>query len=510
MPRNGAGTFEILHPVLIGQLRSSAYVNEDFTDMGSELTNSLPLDGQAGMTGAFLGDGGGATAPGISFKDDLNSGFRSAADNEMRWVAGATDRAIFAASGLTTFLNGISVTGSVDISSVIGPQVLSATGQVPLTMRRAENDTTERELATFESGNGTGAKGSLREVGGGANDVATLRYYVNNVKVFEWGSSLFTLAGLLSVGAAGIQASNAGFVDFPEVSAAPSAPAANTARLYAKDVAGRTSVFVKDAAATEIAINDPVNLQIFAASGTWVKPNIGTVALIETWGGGASGSLTASSSVPTGGGSGGSYKRIMLPLASLSAAVSVTVGAGGAARTSPAAGANGGDTNFGAYVVAYGGTGDTSGAGGAGLSGPGLNTDGGLPRGVLGSNTWGFSTFSYSNTANPFGGAGADGSLAAGDGGTSLYGGGGAGRNNEFSSGGDSVFGGGGGGAGDPDGSNGAGGLSVRAGNGGAGGTTTGVAGSVPSGGGGGSGGGGFGVGTSGAGGRGEVRITVW
>ena len=53
MPRNGAGVFAVLNPILVGALRSSSAVNADFVDAGDEITGSLPLDGQAGMTGQF-------------------------------------------------------------------------------------------------------------------------------------------------------------------------------------------------------------------------------------------------------------------------------------------------------------------------------------------------------------------------------------------------------------------------------------------------------------------------
>lgn len=537
MPRNGAGVFTVLTPIQIGALRSSAVVNADFEDMGDELTNTIPLDGQAGMTGPFLAASGTVASPGISFAEDLNTGFRLNGTDEMRWVAGAQDRAIMDANGLLTLLNGIDVTGSVNLSSVIGPQTLFANGQVVMTLRREENDTDEHELASYESGSGSGAKASLRVVGGGANDVSVLRYYVNETKIFEWSSSLFTVAGNLQVG--GITGNSGGFLDFTEVSAAPSAPSTDTARLYSRDRdSGTTDLFYKDSTGAESQFGDFMDYQVFTASGTWTRPSKGTLALIEVWGGGGSGakynhtgSGTSSTDAGGGGGGGGAYSRALIRLADLSAAVSVTVGAGGAAQTVVQnTGNTGGNSGFGSYVQAFGGAGGGSeansgggggylsagvkgnGSGGAQGGSPSNFSFGGTPNGQpqLGSVAWGDGgdkIAKVENNSNPFGGsAGTTSGLEV-----ALFGGGGGGAGeqggNNGSPGAFSMAGGAGGGGSTASGTPGAGGVSIQGGNGGAAaiGTATATDGSIPAGGGGGSR-----NGTSGAGARGEVRVTVW
>jgi hypothetical protein len=509
MARNGAGTFAVLNPIVVGALRSSSAVNANFIDMGDEITNSLPINGEAGMSGQLKVIDGSAIAPGMAFDDDTNLGFRRSNPDEMKWVAGGTDRATMDANGKLTLPGALSVaTDFTKTGGIFNPQTLAGTGAARLTMRLTTNDTTEREIASYQSGSGSGAKGSLRVVGGGANDVATMRFYVNDVMTFQWTGSLFTYGVDVGVGLPPVDSTDllfaaAGYIDFPEREAANvSAPASNVARLYAKDDSGTTKLYVKDAAGTEIPLQRESVRQVFTASGTWTKPTTGqTMALVEMWGGGGSGGSEGGGDGDACGGGGGSYSRKLIALASISASVAITVGAGGAASVPDGNGNAGGTTAFGSYLSAFGGgRGGTEGGSGGGGGGPGSvgsEGTGGGPLGTNGANQWG-----SSGDSNPFGGAGQNedaffGGGGGGDGGISAV------------PGGDSVFGGGGGGGVSLLSTAGAGGNSIFGGNGGGGGAdVNGTAGTAPGGGGGGAANS-SGL-TSGAGARGEVRVTCW
>lgn len=522
MARNGAGTFAVLNPIQIGQLRSSSAVNANFTDAGDEITNSLPLDGQAGMSGQFKAADGTAQEPGFSFANDTNTGFRRSDTDEMKWVGGGTDRATMDANGKLTLAGGLDVAGALThTSGRFGPQVLAGTSAARATLRLSANDTNEHEIASYQSGSGAGADGSLRVVGGGANDVATMRFYVNDVLSFQWTGTLFTHSVDTLFGASGIRGDTDGFLDLPEISA-PTSPSSNIARVYARDDSGTTRLYHKDSSGVERNFQGwSVDRQVFTASGTWTKPTAGqTQAIVEMWAGGGSGGSTTNSLDFAGGGGGGGYIRRSIAVSSVSAAVSVTVGAGGTAEVGSAGVGNvGGVSSFGSYVSVFGGGGGCFGDGtgsarGGSGGGGGLQTagstgsttsgaNGGQPRGVLGSETWGALGNSSNANCNAFGGGGGANLAESGN---ALFGGGagGAGGNSGDvgAEGGDSVFGGGGGGG---DGINGSGasGVSIY---GGAGGTPAGTrTGSIPAG-----GGAGNNNGTSGAGARGEVRITCW
>jgi hypothetical protein len=239
-----------------------------------------------------------------------------------------------------------------------------------------------------------------------------------------------------------------------------------------------------------------VDRQTFNSSSTWTKPSSGNYTLIECWGAGGSGAKSNGSNNFCGGGGGGGYNWRFIATSSLASTETVTIGAGGAARTTAQGGADGGNTTFGSWVTAYGGSGGLGvtyiyygGAGGGQLSAASGITSG-TPN-----------IFESYVTSQYTGSPGATND--------SLFLGGGGGY---FTSvvGDASVWGGGGGGNGcsSTNGTGTAGGTSTNGGAGGAGGngTTSGTAGTQPGGGGGGT----WNGTTSGAGGAGRCIVTTF
>jgi len=254
--------------------------------------------------------------------------------------------------------------------------------------------------------------------------------------------------------------------------------------------------------------------QTFNASGTWTKPGSGTYALVEVWGAGGSGGRGTGAG--GGGGGGGAYSSLTILLSGLGATETVTIGAGGAARTTNLVGVIGGTTTFGAFLSAFGGSGGNTGNGGGGGGGgaftAGLQagtTTSGMAGGGPGGGAVGAA--GLGNPATSLGGGGSGGGNASPRTGGQGYfgGGGGSGGISTVGTfiGGASVMGGGGGGGGSGSGSTTTGGASGGGGAGGAGGLAAAhaTAGTQPAGGGGGSQ-----SGNSGAGGDGRVRVTVW
>lgn len=515
MARDGFGVYSVPNTFLPNTVMSATAVNANFTDAGSEITNSLARDGQSSMSGQLKIIDGTSTAsvlPGIAFGLDLNTGFRRASEDEMRWVTGGVDRFYIDSTGKAFQLGAFEVTGTVSLASAV---VIATTSLAQIVLRRTENDTTARTVEQYESGSGAGAKGDMQVVGDGSNAVATMRWRVNSTAAFETTSSLFTHDVDTAIGSS-LRFDTDGFLDLTEITA-PASPAANIARLYCVDSAGVTRLAFKDSAGSITSFGQLTDLQIFDASGTWAKPVTGTVAFLQAWGGGASGGR-AGAGDGGGGGGGGAYAERYIALASLSAAVIVTIGSGGTAQSVDDTDGNaGGNTTFGAYISAFGGAkgngdnaGDNGGGGGGGLTSAGttgagaVGGVGGGPAGSIG----GVST-AAANNSNPFGGGGGASTGSAAGGG--LYGGGGGGMGsgtNTETAGGFSVFGGGGGGGGSDTGTGAAGGTAViYGGSGGAGntGATPATAGTAPGGGGGGSE-----SANSGAGAAGRITVTVW
>lgn len=237
---------------------------------------------------------------------------------------------------------------------------------------------------------------------------------------------------------------------------------------------------------------EPIDAQTFNSSGTWTKPSKGAVAFIEVWGAGGSGAATSSPNT-AGGGAGGAYVSRLVPLSSLGSTESVTVGAGGASRTTIANGFSGGNSSFGAWATAYGGSG--------GANSP--TTDAGVTpgsplRAALGAGSPQLATGTITASSMAGNMDYFDRVLAGGWGAITV----------DISTLRNSVWGGGGGQAFSGGTAISVAGTSVYAGNGGSYASPASGAGTAPAGGG--AGGDTASSGSSGAGGTGRVKITVW
>ncbi len=91
MARNGSGTMTIVNSFTSGTTIESAAMNSNFSDVASEITNSLARDGQAAMTGPMKAAAGTATAPGMTFGTDTDTGFFRKAANTIGVAAGGTE-----------------------------------------------------------------------------------------------------------------------------------------------------------------------------------------------------------------------------------------------------------------------------------------------------------------------------------------------------------------------------------------------------------------------------------
>lgn len=154
MARNGSGTYSVPNTFLPNTTMSATAVNQNFTDAGSEITNSLARDGQTAMSGALKLTDGSTGAPGLAFANDTNTGFRRASADEIRWVGGGSDRMYIDSVGQAYLLGAVSITGAVSIGGALSGagvpdlaaiEALSGTG----ILKRTGSATWALDNATF-------------------------------------------------------------------------------------------------------------------------------------------------------------------------------------------------------------------------------------------------------------------------------------------------------------------------------------------------------------------------
>ena len=123
MARNGSGTMSATNSFSSGSQIASSPMNANFTDIASEITNSLPRDGQAGMTGQMKAANGTVAAPGVTFDSDTDTGFYRSAGNTIGVAAGGAAVGSFSSSGYAD-ANGLVVVG---LPTGLGPLPWSST-----------------------------------------------------------------------------------------------------------------------------------------------------------------------------------------------------------------------------------------------------------------------------------------------------------------------------------------------------------------------------------------------
>lgn len=92
MSRSGSGVYSPTAgvPVVSGTTISSTVFNNLITDIGNEITASLPVAGTAPMTGALRAALGSVSAPGYTFSGDTNTGIYSAGADTLNFATAGT------------------------------------------------------------------------------------------------------------------------------------------------------------------------------------------------------------------------------------------------------------------------------------------------------------------------------------------------------------------------------------------------------------------------------------
>lgn len=111
MARNGSGAYTVPNTFTAGATITASDHNENWSDVGSEVTNSVAADGQTSMTGALKHSSGTVSAPSMTFASDTDSGLYRIGSDNIGIAVGATKIIDVASTGAT-------IVGSIDATTV--------------------------------------------------------------------------------------------------------------------------------------------------------------------------------------------------------------------------------------------------------------------------------------------------------------------------------------------------------------------------------------------------------
>jgi hypothetical protein len=296
-----SGTFSIVNSFTPSTTILSSAVNANFTDIATGLTSVLTLDGANTMTGQVKAADGSVSAPGVSFGADLNTGFYRAGSDEIRAATGGTDAmkwdsaqattAMGLLVGSTQIVAGHTAALSLTSPGAFTPAVQAIGGASAVHMAaRFSGDVNPARFYMAKSRNASIGSHTIVQSGDLLGEIlvqgsdgdsfesaATIGIIVDGTPgaadmpgtlVFSTSADgSATPTERMAIRASGkvqipnhsaplITFDSTGFTDLAEISA-PSSPAADTARVYAKDDSGTTRLAYKDSGGTETILRPP-------------------------------------------------------------------------------------------------------------------------------------------------------------------------------------------------------------------------------------------------------------
>lgn len=130
MPRNGSGTASVPNTFTPLTTADANAVNANFSDVATMLTDSLPRNGEAGMTGQLFAISGTVGEPGISFNADPDTGIRRPAGGQIALVCDGADVATASSTGLS--VNTAPTVGdNLTNKTYVDAQVATAVARMP-------------------------------------------------------------------------------------------------------------------------------------------------------------------------------------------------------------------------------------------------------------------------------------------------------------------------------------------------------------------------------------------
>jgi microcystin-dependent protein len=182
----------VLHSFSSGGTISSSQMNANFTDFASEVTGSLPRNGEAAMTGQMKGASGTVALPGITFSADLDCGlYRIGADNVGLSLAGAKV-VDFATTGVAV-TGTLSATGASTLTGAVACGALTVTGAITAT-------TTITATGAISGAHGTVPVGAISDYAGSSAPTGWLLCYGQAVSRTTYAALFTALSTTYGVG----------------------------------------------------------------------------------------------------------------------------------------------------------------------------------------------------------------------------------------------------------------------------------------------------------------------
>src|SRR5207253_269576 len=90
--RNSSGTYSTPNTFVSGTTISSTNVNANFSDLATEMTDSLDRSGKGGMLAALRGVDGTVAAPAFSYTSETGSGEYRIGASDLGWAISGTKK----------------------------------------------------------------------------------------------------------------------------------------------------------------------------------------------------------------------------------------------------------------------------------------------------------------------------------------------------------------------------------------------------------------------------------
>lgn len=214
MSRNGSGTYTIPNTFSPGDVIESSDMNQNFSDIATEISNSVAADGQTAMTGPLKAPNGTVSAPAWTFGSDPDSGAYRIGANNIGFALGGVKivdmsgsgvavTGTFSATGAMTLGGAFTVTtGGVTVSA--GGAAVTGNSTITGTLGVSGNFAINTDKFTVTASNGSTVIGGGLTVANAATLSHTLAvgsdFVINSDKFTVVGSSGNTaIAGTLSV-----------------------------------------------------------------------------------------------------------------------------------------------------------------------------------------------------------------------------------------------------------------------------------------------------------------------